>query len=169
MTPLLKAHYCRQGFTLVELTIVIAVLAILAALVVPKLQGHTDEAAVRTIQTNLRAIQTQVDAFVANHGQHPADLSGTWFVGGTIPEHPHNTMDIASHQTLAGNYQHPGNKVLKSGVLGAYWYNPDNAVVRARVADVGTEAETLALYNEINGSDETTLGNYGSGGGGGGS
>jgi hypothetical protein len=60
---------------------------------------------------------------------------------------------------------HPVWKVLKSGAPAAYWYNPTNGVVRARVGSVGTADETLEFYNEVNDSAETALGNYSSAGG----
>ena len=59
---------------------------------------------------------------------------------------------------------------MLSGSLDLYWYNSANGEVRVRVGVVGSEAETLAFYNAVNGTSATTIGNYASGtkGGGGG-
>jgi len=39
----------------------------------------------------------------------------------------------------------------------AYWYNPDNGIVRARVTPQETVSDTLALYNEVNNTAVTAM------------
>ena len=79
------------------------------------------------------------------------------------------SVALSATGATLGSAEHPANKVLKGSMPGAYWYNPQNGIVRARVTDQGSSAATLQLYNDVNQSAETDLGNYGGGGGGGGS
>ena len=60
---------------------------------------------------------------------------------------------------------HPLQKVLKTGVGGAFWYNSANGAIRARVTDQGSSTATIDAYNLVNDSSESNLGNYGGGGG----
>lgn len=157
-----------HGFTLVELMIVVSIIAVLAAMVVPKYQNYRAQAAIAATAANVRAIQTQVDNAANESGVWPTDLDPAWFVGGAIPSHPQNTFGVPNHFiTPMGSWsKHPLLKVLNSGSSGAYWYNPTNGLVRALVSDQGSAAATIKAYNEINGTNETNLGNYGTGGGG---
>lgn len=70
-----------QGFTIVELLIVIVVIGILAALVVTTYAGIQAKARDSKRQTDVQALQTQVEAFYAANNYYPsnADLtSSTW-------------------------------------------------------------------------------------------
>ncbi|MEX2213876.1 MAG: prepilin-type N-terminal cleavage/methylation domain-containing protein [Phycisphaeraceae bacterium] len=61
-----------RGFTLVEILIVVSILGILAALVVPKFSGATEQARSSAAHTQINAIRTQLQAFEADHrGQFP--------------------------------------------------------------------------------------------------
>ncbi len=61
----------RHGFTLVELTIVILILAILAALVIPRYSGAADTANGNAIRENLRYIRMQIQVYAAQHKGTP--------------------------------------------------------------------------------------------------
>ncbi len=157
----------RRGFTLIELMIVASVLAVLAAIALPRFASSNQEAELNVLATNVRSISTKITGEYARTGAYPAAIDASWFADGE-PDHPHNTIGLPMFQ--ASNWpgiEHPTNKVLKAGVAGAYFYNPANGVFRARVSDQGSESATLDAYNKVNQSSETSLGNYGGGGGGG--
>ncbi len=155
-----------NGFTLVEVIIVVLILAILGAITLPMYQNHRSEAETAALMSNLRVLREVIEPVHSQTGSYPSPLDASSFVGG-LPDHPQNDIDLAEFQYAnIATMEHPVNKVLKSGVLGAYWYNTANGRIRARVSDQGTEAETLAMYNRVNQSSVTTLGNYGGGGGG---
>lgn len=61
----------ESGFTLVELLVVIAVLAILAGVAVPKLTGVRDRAYEAEAQHALDAFKTGVQLYEAEHGNYP--------------------------------------------------------------------------------------------------
>jgi type II secretion system protein G len=64
----------KKGFTLVEIMIVIAIIALLAAVAVPGLLRARVTARAATVQANLKAISTSIENFVsANNGIYPTD------------------------------------------------------------------------------------------------
>lgn len=62
----------QQGFTIVELLIVIVVIGILAALVVTTYAGIQAKARDSKRRTDIQALQTQVEAFYATNNFYPA-------------------------------------------------------------------------------------------------
>lgn len=54
-----------QGFTLVELVVVMAILAVLAGLVVPKFTGILADARAQANEANLQMLQTAVELYNA--------------------------------------------------------------------------------------------------------
>lgn len=66
----------REGFMLLELIIVVAIIGILATVAIPNLVGMTDEAKVAKIQSDLSTIGTAMEVYhVKKGGTYPADLS----------------------------------------------------------------------------------------------
>ena len=62
----------QQGFTIVELLIVIVVIGILAALVVTTYAGIQAKARDSKRQTDVQALQTQIEAYYATNNFYPA-------------------------------------------------------------------------------------------------
>lgn len=71
----------QQGFTIVELLIVIVVIGILAALVVTTFTGIQQRARNTERQTDIKAIHGQVEAYYAQNGRYPtlANLNDSTF------------------------------------------------------------------------------------------
>lgn len=65
-------HRKQQGFTIVELLIVIVVIGILAALVVTTFTGIQQKARDTERQTDIKAIHGQLEAYYAQNGSYPA-------------------------------------------------------------------------------------------------
>ena len=74
----------QKGFTLIELMIVILIIAILVAIAVPVYLAATNSAKRRTCQSNLRTIDSAINAYngyydmMPGNGTCAAVLSTTW-------------------------------------------------------------------------------------------
>ena len=89
----------------------------------------------------------------------PATIEGGWFRSGKLPRDPQNSFGVPALEIEnKPNKSDPGSKVLRTGVNGAYWYNPANGSVRARVAAQPTASATLDLYNRVNETAYTSTG-----------
>ena len=66
----------HSAFTLIELLLVLVILGILAAIVVPKFAGRTEQAKVTAAQTQLASFGTALDAFEVDTGSYPKGKGG---------------------------------------------------------------------------------------------
>ncbi|MEW6237859.1 MAG: type II secretion system major pseudopilin GspG [Candidatus Omnitrophota bacterium] len=66
----------EKGFTLVEMLLVLVILATLAAIVVPKFAGRTEQANVTAAQTQISNFETVLDAFEIDNGFYPRGGNG---------------------------------------------------------------------------------------------
>jgi len=66
----------RQGFTLVELLVVIVIIALLSSLVAPKFFGKLDNAKVKTTYAQMQMLSTALDAFRLDVGRYPTTEEG---------------------------------------------------------------------------------------------
>jgi prepilin-type N-terminal cleavage/methylation domain-containing protein len=68
----------RRGFTLIEMMIVIAVIAILAGISLPYFKGMQDEGNTAKAAGELRTLATAIESYyIHNHKEYPAE-SATW-------------------------------------------------------------------------------------------
>jgi general secretion pathway protein G len=66
----------RRGFTLVELLLVLVILGILAAIVVPKFGGRTEQARQTAAVTQISTFGTALNAFEVDTGSYPRGQDG---------------------------------------------------------------------------------------------
>ena len=64
----------EDGFTLIELIVVIAIIGILATFVVPNVMGRTDQAKVAKVKQDFKALDTQCKMFRTDHGRYPDSI-----------------------------------------------------------------------------------------------
>jgi general secretion pathway protein G len=69
-------HRRRRGFTLIELLLVLVILGILAAIVVPKFAGRTEQAKNAAAVTQISSFGTALDAFEVDNGYYPKGKGG---------------------------------------------------------------------------------------------
>lgn len=81
----------NRGFTLIEIMVVIVILALLAALVGPKLIGRSDDAKITDAKVQMKNFETALKLYKLDNGNYPTTEQGlTALVAkptvGTIPK-----------------------------------------------------------------------------------
>jgi general secretion pathway protein G len=65
----------KTGFTLIEIMLVVIILGILAAMVVPKLTGRSDDARRQVAKTDIESnLALAIDLYEVDMGEYPASL-----------------------------------------------------------------------------------------------
>lgn len=95
--------YDDRGFTFIEIMVVVAILAILAALVVPRIMGRTDDAKRTAAKVQIRNIEGALQLYKLDNGVYPTTEQGLkaliekpsvgvvpkkWKIGGYLPKLP---------------------------------------------------------------------------------
>jgi len=65
-----------EGFTLLEIIVVVFILGLLAALVAPRLMGRTDDARVAEAKVQIRNFETALKLFKLDNGFYPETSQG---------------------------------------------------------------------------------------------
>ena len=122
----------RNGFTLVEILIVVVILGILAAFVVPSFMGAVEEATVGTTQSELQKLRRAVEVFqVRNENALPTVTAGDGTWGDLIA----NT----------GEY-------LKEAPVNPYVGGPNNQqIILANAPDAAYQTTHGWVYNDATG------------------
>ncbi len=66
----------QDGFTLVELLLVMVILAVLAMVVVPKFSGRSEQAKVTAAKTDIANLEVAIDAFEVDCSRYPTAEEG---------------------------------------------------------------------------------------------
>ncbi len=64
----------RRGFTLIELMVVMAVIALLVTIVAPRYLMQTDRAREAVLRNNLKETRDAIDKFYTDHARYPQSL-----------------------------------------------------------------------------------------------
>ena len=75
LSPRLPLRW-QRAFTLIELLLVLVILGILAAIVVPKFSGRTEQARQTAAQAQIATFGTALDAFEVDNGFYPKGKNG---------------------------------------------------------------------------------------------
>jgi general secretion pathway protein G len=65
-----------RGFTLIEIMVVVIILALLAALVGPKIMGRTDDAKIADAKVQIRNIESALKLYKLDNGVYPTTEQG---------------------------------------------------------------------------------------------
>lgn len=102
----LKAANKEQGFSLVELMIVVAIIGVLSALAIPKFQTFQAKARMAESKTNLNSLYTLEESYFADNDTYVAlAATGTNLAaaGGTCPQ---NTLGFVPAPCNKSRYQY---------------------------------------------------------------
>jgi general secretion pathway protein G len=66
----------RHGFTLIEIMVVITILGILAALIVPRIVGRTDDARIAAARQDIATIMTALKVYRLDNSRYPTTEQG---------------------------------------------------------------------------------------------
>jgi general secretion pathway protein G len=64
----------RRGFSLIELMVVMAIIAALVAIALPRYQGSVENAKLTALKTSLRVMRDSIDRFYEDKGKFPESL-----------------------------------------------------------------------------------------------
>lgn len=104
----------RTGFTLVELLIVVIILAILAAIILPRFSNVTANARAAMLMDDLRVIRSQLVVFKAQHAGVAAGYPSC------DPTQAPTEATLVAHITMASNFS---GQTAPTGTAG-YRYGP---------------------------------------------
>ncbi|KAF3998458.1 type II secretion system major pseudopilin GspG [Glaciimonas immobilis] len=66
----------RGGFTLIEIMVVVVIMGVLAALVVPKLMGRTDDARVMAARADIATLMSSLKLYKLDNQRYPTTEQG---------------------------------------------------------------------------------------------
>ena len=69
-----RSHLTRRAFTLIELIIVLAILALLITIAVPRYFAHIERAKEATLKQDLVIMRDAIDKFHGDKGRYPESL-----------------------------------------------------------------------------------------------
>lgn len=97
-----------QGFTLIELMVVMVIIGLLAALVVPKFFGHVDKALQQDAQAQIELLGQALDLYRLEHHKYPTTEDGLAalrpYLKKDIPKDPWGNEYVYRYPGQHGDY-----------------------------------------------------------------
>lgn len=111
----------ESGFTLIELLIVVAIIAILAAVLIPNFMRARGQARVSASKSHLRGIGNALESYFIDNGEYPA--TGTAAMKAALQGPPTYVQAVPRDPCTGGDYVYtatgtpPGDYVLETPSL----------------------------------------------------
>ncbi|MBF0458716.1 MAG: prepilin-type N-terminal cleavage/methylation domain-containing protein [Nitrospirae bacterium] len=141
-----EKYFTNKGFTLVEMMVVVAIIAILAAVGIPKFQKYVINAKSTEAASTMGEIADAMKAYWDTHGQYPANINGY----GNGAEESH----ISGQTTKTGISDTFPTLDISSSMNWTYQVIAFNTVMNANNEIVGAfciTATAVNVSNSING------------------
>ncbi len=87
----------QSGFTLIEIMIVVAIIAILAGILIPNFTHARAQAQTAACESNLREIGTAMELYYTDHQQYPNNTGATVQVDGTAASGLQDELNNVPH------------------------------------------------------------------------
>jgi general secretion pathway protein G len=72
----MKKLHTNQGFTLLEIIVVVAIIAILAAYIAPKVAGRVDDARISKAKSDVRVLESSLELYKLDNFLYPSSEQG---------------------------------------------------------------------------------------------
>ena len=129
----------RTCFTMVELLLVLAILATLAAIVVPKFTGRSEQARVTATKTEIASVELALDAFEVDNGFYPEGENGL--------------LDLYEEPSDAPSWHGP---YLKKPITNDPWGNPYTYTCPGTHNTRGYDLRSMGPDGRTGGDDDIT-------------
>lgn len=109
----------QRGFTLIEVMVVVVILAILAAIIVPRIMSRPEQARLVKAKTDIMALENALEMYRLDNGFYPSTAQGiealikkpegepvplSWQSGGYLKDVPQDPWGHAYHYTNPGKH-----------------------------------------------------------------
>ncbi|GAB3280251.1 type II secretion system major pseudopilin GspG [Parahaliea aestuarii] len=95
-----------QGFTLLEIMVVVAIISLLVGMVAPNLMGRVDDAKAATARSDISTIMQALEMYRLDHDQYPSTQEG---------------LEMLIESSSAGAGQKPKSYLKRSGLPTDPW------------------------------------------------
>lgn len=134
-----KINSHSHGFTLVEMLLVLVILAVLAAIVIPKFSGRSQQAKETAAKSQIAGFEMALDSFEVDTGTYPSGSNGM----NALVEQPNNA------QNWKGPY-------LKKGIPLDPWANPYIYTYPGKNNTKGYDVMSMGPDGQVGGDDDIT-------------